>query len=311
MREHYVTLFDSVFVPQGLALYFSMQRHCEEFVLWVICVDDEAYRTLNKLNLENVNLLTLSSIENEDLKKIKSTRDRREYCWTLSPFAPRFVFERAPDISRVTYIDADLWFRKSPRIIFEEFESSGKKVLITDHGYSPRHDYSAVSGQFCVQFMVFKRDAEEIRSWWEARCLEWCYCRGEDGKFGDQKYIEMWPILFKGLVHILRDKELTLAPWSATRFPYGNSIFYHFQGLRIVNKKIINLGAYAIPPPLYLYVYKPYFQDLKLAIKKIEDQGGQLIPQAKRINSFKKIILKLRGIFSFIYTNIPKWDDRW
>jgi hypothetical protein len=311
MKENYVTLFDSTFMPQGLALYFSMQRHCDEFVLWIICVDDDTYQTLIELNLENVKLLKLSCIENEDLRKVKSSRDRREYCWTLSPFAPRFVFERDLNISRVTYVDADLWFRRSPKIIFSEFESSDKKVMITDHGYSPRHDYSAVSGQFCVQFMIFKRQAEEIRSWWEAKCLEWCYCRGEDGKFGDQKYIELWPILFEDSVHVLRNKELTLAPWNAMRFPYGNSVFYHFQGLRIVSKKTINLGPYAIPPPLYSYVYKPYFQDLKLAINKIENQGGVLIAQARKINGFKKIFLKARGIISFISTNIPKWDDQW
>jgi hypothetical protein len=159
--------------------------------------------------------------------------------------------------------------------------------------------------------MVFTRQAEEIRSWWEEKCLDWCYCRGEDGKFGDQKYIDLWPVLFEDSVHILKDKELTLAPWSATRFPYGNSVFYHFQGLRIVSKKFINLGPYAIPPPLYIYVYKPYFQDLKLAISRIEDQGGELIAQAKKINILKKIIFKTRGIISFISTNIPMWDDRW
>jgi hypothetical protein len=173
MKEHYVTLFDSAFMPQGLALYFSMQRHCGDFLLWIICVDDAAYETLIKLNLENIELLKLNSIENEDLRKVKPSRDSREYCWTLTPFAPRFVFEKDLDISRVTYLDADLWFRKSPKKIFSEFDSSKKKVMITDHGYSPRHDYSAVSGQFCVQFMVFTRQAEEIRSWWEEKCLDW------------------------------------------------------------------------------------------------------------------------------------------
>ena len=54
--------------------------------------------------------------------------------------------------------------------------------------------------------------------------MEWCFNRFEEGKFGDQKYLDKWPELFDDKVHILSNKELLLAPWNATRFPYTNSI---------------------------------------------------------------------------------------
>ncbi len=60
--------------------------------------------------------------------------------------------------------------------------------------------------------MTFKRnDGELVRSWWEERCLEWCYARFEDGKFGDQKYLDDWTSRFNKQVHVLKNKELMLA----------------------------------------------------------------------------------------------------
>ena len=57
----------------------------------------------------------------------------------------------------MTYVDADVWLLKSPRPVFEEFERSGKSVFITRHAYAPEYDQADVTGEFCVQFVVFER----------------------------------------------------------------------------------------------------------------------------------------------------------
>jgi len=41
--EQYVTLLDSLFLLQGLALQSSLERHASPYVLWILCMDDEAY----------------------------------------------------------------------------------------------------------------------------------------------------------------------------------------------------------------------------------------------------------------------------
>ena len=126
--EHYVTLFDSLFLPQGLALHMSMEKNAGDYTLWVLCVDDETYDVLTTIGLPNVRLLQLSCLELDELKMIKGNRTLREYCWTLTPFAPRFVFEAETSVSRVTYVDADMWFRKNPEPILREFNISKKNV---------------------------------------------------------------------------------------------------------------------------------------------------------------------------------------
>ena len=295
--EHYVTLFDSLFVPQGLALHLSMERHVKDYKLWILCVDDQVHLTLSKLKLPNVELLQLSLLETPRLLSVKLARTKGEYCWTLTPFSVRFVFESDKSIERVTYLDADTWFRKSSAPIFEEFDHSGKHVLITDHAYDPEHDQSEKSGQFCVQFMTFTRGGGElVRQWWEDRCIEWCYARLENGKFGDQKYLDDWPTRFKTYVHVLINKELVLAPWNAFRYPYSNSLVWHFHSLKLVQTKrglAVQLSDYPIPETTLKHVYLPYITDLKAAISKLSSEGIKTGGQAKRLNWIKRLRYKL------------------
>jgi hypothetical protein len=286
--EHYVTLFDSLFLPQGLALHLSMERHADSYTLWILCVDDQVFEILQRLQLANVRLLQLSKLETVELLRVKAGRTKGEYCWTLTPLSLRLVFEADPSVERVTYLDADMWFRQSPAPIFRELEASGKQVLITDHAYAPEYDQSIVSGQYCVQFMVFTRKGGEVvRQWWEERCIEWCFARPEDGKFGDQKYLDDWPERFPQQVHVLGDKELLLAPWNATRFPYGRAICWHFHGLRIVkgNSKSqygVDCGSYPLPLVTRRYIYQEYLNDLRLAIKEITRCAGVVKEQKRR-----------------------------
>jgi len=308
--EHFVTLFDSLFLPQGLALHISMERHIKDYTLWILCVDDEVHDSLAKINPPNVRLLKLSELETPELLVVKPTRSKGEYCWTLTPFAPRFVFEADANISRVTYLDADMWFRKNPAPIFREFDASGKHVLITDHNYAPEYDQSENSGQYCVQFMTFTREAGGVvRKWWEDRCVEWCFARFEDGKFGDQKYLDDWSERFSNEVHILENKELLLAPWNATRFPYGNSVAWHFQELRIISKnKLILASGYYLPKTLVNNIYFRYIDDLRVSMQIIEAHFIRYTVQKSIPLSYKlKCVIQgayrsiLRGNILYIY----------
>lgn len=309
--EHFVTLFDNFFLPQGLALHMSMERHINKFTLWILCVDKKTFDILSALKLNNVKLLQLEKFENENLLAVKANRSKGEYCWTLTPFAPKFVFESASEVDRVTYLDADLWFRKQPQELFDELNKSGKHVLITDHAYAPEYDQSKTSGQYCVQFMTFtKQKGEIVRKWWEERCIEWCFNRYEDGKFGDQMYLDDWPLRFKDSVHVLRNKELSLAPWNATRFPYGNAVFFHFHGLRLINTKKFYVGQYHLPKQLINNVYLPYLGDIKEALKLLESNSFSWKQSNLRLGLLQKIrnIIGLikKFINNFFYTSVIK-----
>jgi hypothetical protein len=263
MRSHsevYVTLFDSFFLPQGLALYHSLLQHAGNFRLWILCIDRDCFTTLTSLNLEHVYLLNLEELENSSLLAVKAGRTRAEYCWTLTPWSIQWAFDADPSANRVTYLDADIFFLKSPNSIFQELDLSGKSFLVTEHGYSPWHDRTACSGRFCVQFVpVIRGNGEIILSWWQDRCLEWCFSRYENGMFGDQKYIEQISVDYEEAVHVIHGDNRFLAPWNAEIFRYSDAIVYHFHGFRVLTSSFFLLSeGYRIPEPLLKHVYYPY-----------------------------------------------------
>lgn len=303
LTEHFVTLFDSRFLLLGLTLHASLQKVAPNSRLWVICIDELVEQQINNLNLDHVSTIPLRTIETVELRRVKPTRTVGEYCWTLTPFAPKAVFDVAPDAERVTYLDSDLFFFSSPEIIFNEFESSQKHVLITEHAYAPELDRTEQSGRFCVQFMTFRRTQESfaVMKWWQDRCIEWCFDRNEDGKFGDQKYLDQWPALFPNEVHILRQVDKTLAPWNVDYFLSKNPIeltpvFYHFQSFRIVSEKLARLYVNVSLSENAHQFYKAYLTAIIERIKFMKSHGIALsiMPEPKRrFNALRKIYVRL------------------
>ena len=93
------------------------------------------------------------------------------------------------------YIDADMRFYSDPKILADEMKD--KSVLISQNIVTLLYyDQTHLSGKYCVQFVGFRNDDRGMKAlrWWRNACLEWCYARTEDGKFGDQKYIDDWTV---------------------------------------------------------------------------------------------------------------------
>lgn len=292
MTEHYVTLFDSVFLPQGLALHHSLLEHGGDCVLWVLCLDDACFQTLQRLDLPKMRLLDLAELETEELLAVKPSRTKAEYCWTLTPWSIQWALAFDQSIDRITYLDADMYFLKSPQPIFNDFESSQKAVLITDHSYAPEYDQSPVSGRFCVQFVSFCRySGFGVLSYWRDLCLEWCFSRVEEGRFGDQKYLEAFSKRFPNLIYEHGPSSLFQAPWNASYYPFSRAIVFHFHGLRVIDKRQIFLSNRYIPKPCLDYVYKPYVMCI---VQLILSHDIVLSSQMKTPSSLSRLKLSLK-----------------
>jgi len=294
--SYYCTLFDSNYLSRGLAMYESLNENSyDRFHLFIFAFDKKAYQILQELKLNNATIISLDELENyyPELKKVKSERTIAEYCWTSTPFVLKYCLEKY-NLEYCTYLDADLYFFSDPKVLIEEIND--KSVLITEHRYTPQYDQSKTSGIYCVQFMTFKNDYNGIYvlNWWASACLEWCYARHEDGKFGDQKYLDDWPTRFSG-IHVLQHLGGGIAPWNVQQYKffreekrlYGielrNSnpepfevVFYHFHYYKILPNRKVDFSTYRLKKDVIEYIYKPYTKKLFAIQSNIANLDNQL-----------------------------------
>ena len=268
----YCTLFDSNYLTRGLAMYESLKQYSTDFHLYIFAFDDKSLNLLQKLDLECVTVISLKEFEDEALLKAKEDRSAGEYCWTCTPSTIKYCIEKY-HLSSCTYLDADLYFYSDPSVLIEEM---GKKsVLITPHRYTPEYDQSATSGIYCVQFMTFKNDVTGMRvlNWWRDACNAWCYAKCEDGKFGDQKYLDDWTERFEG-IHVLQHKGGGVAPWNVQQYDIldenFNLVFYHFHKYKWLANEKVELSNYKLRKQVIESLYKPYTQHLNKITQKLK-----------------------------------------
>ena len=285
--EYYCTLCDEKYLPKALALYESMQVVMKnEFTLYFLCMSEICFEEISRMKLEGVFSLSLSDIMTDKLVTAKGNRSAEELCWTCTSVLIKYILEHYR-VPRCTYLDADICFFNNPQGLFEEMGDASS--LIIEHRYTERLKYAEkTQGKFNVQFMPFKNDecGKEVLNWWSDKCLEWCYRQYEDGKMGDQLYLDCWPEKFEK-VHILRNIGAGVAPWNAARYTIRekgeelfikecgateeiNLVFYHFHGLKLFDKDVVKLthSHYELPGTMISYVYKYYIRLLDTVIKK-------------------------------------------
>ena len=251
---NFCTLYDSNYAAKGLAMYYSLVEHCPSFHLYLFAFDDRLAAAMKAMKLSHLTVITLREFEDEELLRIKPTRTAGEYCWTCSGSTILYCLEHY-DIDSCTYIDSDLYFYSDPSVLIDEMGDDD--VLITGHRYTPRYDQTAKSGKYCVQFMTFKKTENGLKvlRWWRNACLDWCYNRFEDGKFGDQKYLDDWTTRFNG-IHELQHLGGGVAPWNMQQYTFRKDgkklvgteiatgkefpvVFFHFHALNCYKKWII------------------------------------------------------------------------
>ena len=239
-------------------------------------------------------MIPLKEFEDDELLRVKPTRTAGEYCWTCSSSTILYCLNHY-HLDCCTYIDADLFFYSDPTVLIKEMGEND--VLITEHRYSPQYDQTETAGKYCVQFVTFKNtpNGMKILKWWRDACLDWCYGRYEDGKFGDQKYLDDWTTRFNG-VYELKNLGGGVAPWNVQQYTFRRDgkivngkenstnvdftlIFYHFHFLKSYKSGIFryfNVSPYPIPSSALQLVYKLYLKELKKCYNDVKSYNCEI-----------------------------------
>jgi hypothetical protein len=321
---NFCTLFDSNYLTRGLALNDSLRSVCPSYHLYIVAFDRNCYEYLSNARLPNVTPVLLQDFEDQQLLAVKPSRSTAEYCWTCTPSVILYCLEKF-GLPSCTYIDADMIFYHDPAVLLDEMGACS--ILISEHRYTKEYAASAAThGIYCVQFMCFRQDENGMKAltWWRERCLEWCYARLEDGKFGDQKYLDDWTTRFEG-VHVMQHPGGGIAPWNLQQYLFtskgqeifvryaktGQSyplIFFHFHGLRLYTDRKASCCAalYDIDKNTRATVYLPYLKKLSDTERRLKKEGISFNPTEARRPAPRKwqvfaayikelIVLSLRG----------------
>jgi hypothetical protein len=285
VTRYFCTYFDWNYLPRGLALYRSLQRHCPSFQLWVLCMDRTCSDVLSQLALPGLHVISLEDFEKGDheLLRAKQTRTLIEYYFTCSPSLPLFVLNHHPQVDLITYLDSDLGFFADPQPLYEEM--GDRSIAIIGHRRPPHLQELERYGIYNVGWLSFRRDQRglECLRWWRERCLEWCYDRCEDGRFADQKYLDDWPTRFQG-VAVLHHKGANLAAWNLANYAIRMErdrvwvdeqplIFFHFHRLKQIEGWVYDptLAGYKAKASSVVRrgIYGPYIRSLVEAAREM------------------------------------------
>lgn len=291
----------------------SLLKHSPASKIYVLCLDDGVEKNLHKYFPDSCIPIKLSEFESLELLELKAKRNHREYCWTCTPYIIKFCLDTY-NLSECTYLDADLYFYSNPEPLHEELGNSS--VSIISHRYTTGYDYSVTSGKYCVQFMTFKNNSKglEVLNWWKEACREWCHDYFEDGKFGDQKYLDDWTMRFpqvKELLHLGGG----VGPWNCQQYNITQSknalvlseistgatfpvIFYHFHGLSFY-RYFVDISAYKIKKSIRELLYAPYIDELMQWSHGIDKTNLCAHPNNQKlkfgINEFRYLLYKIKN----------------
>lgn len=304
--------FDKGFILKGLALHESLMRTTPKAQLWILALDKYTETLLKKMKLKNTTVVSLNDFEDKELLVVKGTRSLVEYYWTCSPSWPLYIFNKSPDTKYVVYLDADLYFFSSA---FDGVDEIGNKSLLAVEHRFPKglEGLAKRNGRFNLAFNVFRNDETGIKCLkrWRKQCLDWCYWKPEEGKMGDQGYLDEWPKLYKSLV-ISKNLGLDAAPWNISQYKItkkGGSVFvngerlvcYHFHQFQILGPNNFNrVYGYTLSKNVTEYIYKPYERAIGQQyerVKKFDNDFEIRKPEMTSTKMFQQKVAKYIGPF--------------
>lgn len=301
---NFCTLFDSYYLHKGIALYLSLKKVTREFHLYVMAFDQNCFNILKSSGFEHMTVEFLDDFETPELKDVKPTRNKAEYCWTAGP-SVIYHFLTKYKLDKITYLDSDLFFLSDPILIEQEAENSS--VVITEQGIDEKA--AARYGRYCVQYLTFKNDEDGLGalSWWRDKCIDWCFQIMEPTRYADQKYLDEFPKRWNN-VYVLKNLGAGIAPWNMLKYHYTEHslkyknkewpfVFFHMHGVIIsIKDEVLTAHShhYALNKDVIRLFFEPY---AALMVEVSNNYLGQNVTsyRVKDMSPIKKTEYKVRS----------------
>lgn len=316
------TVFDKDYLLKGLAMINSIQKTSPRVTkFWVLCLDDDTFRQLEKLRLEDLVLVNIDDFADKEVLALREVRAWREFCWTLAASFLHFVNSISPIGTIVAYVDADCYFFSDLTIITDALNSN-YQILIHEHRFSPdRLKWEKSSGRFNVGVVagIVGDQFNLCISNWRKQVIAECVLDPENGKCGDQTYLNSWPEKYTKLL-IMPQKGAGVGPWNMANYVISqeskkikideeNLIFFHFSRFKIARinsffSLYICAEGYGVPKNVENVIYRKYAKSLIKSRRRFTSDykkswGRERLPTRRKILLLKRKMLKLTFLSRF------------
>ncbi|QKS70364.1 glycosyl transferase [Paenalkalicoccus suaedae] len=284
--RHICIIASADYLLKIVSFYESLMKHSPTMTVWICCIDDKAYQALKKIALKNAIYFMVDDLKDEELLATRKSRSISEFCWTLKAPLMLYILESF-DVDEILYCDGDMAFFSDAEQIFSEWNNAS--VYLT-----PQRDLDWVEakyGKYQAGLIGFKDDEEGKKAlrWWRKECIAFCQKEPQDGKFGDQKYLDEFPTRFSN-IRISSHLGINAAPWNCVynnHYPIKESgqdvyikndrlVSFHFACMSIYNEREFDLwmlNKIDIPAVIKSTIYTPYFFQIQDVISLIEKKG--------------------------------------
>jgi glycosyltransferase involved in cell wall biosynthesis/SAM-dependent methyltransferase len=197
---------------------------------------------------EPFELITIDQIGLPDPERMAASYDVMELSTAVKPWLLRHLMER-PGVNSVAYLDPDIRVFAPLDEIFQR--AVRHDVVLTPHftaplprdGRKPSEEDILVAGSYNLGFIALGtgETAHSLLDWWAERLETDCLNEPENGRFVDQRWIDLAPGLWPG-IDVLRETAFNIAYWNLPTRSLENDgsggyrvdgeplRFFHFSG---------------------------------------------------------------------------------
>lgn len=250
----FCTISDRNFLHLGLAMYASLKKHSNNtpFSLYYLALDQFTFDFLKNQSSSFPEIVPIHIDEmSKDCLEIQLSRHQApsieaynvanatgkkpediQFIWSLTPLFTWYVLSQNK-VSEILYVDADCYFFNDWNKVFNATSLNDKSIGLVRH----RIPYNPAVGEYNVGIVYFKNDtpgytaASSWKNW--VTGLDTTFHK-EFGICGDQKYLELFVILWSNDVCVLDDVNIEHgAPWN---YPYNSFTkdisYWHFSNFK-------------------------------------------------------------------------------
>ncbi len=249
--KYLCTYFDYNFMSRGLALYESIEKHCEDFTFFVLALDEKSecfLKALKKINVVPIGLDEYITYFGIDVNQYK---DKKQFYFSITPNLCLYILRKYKGIDILFYIDADIYFFGPVEKLYDEI--SDNSIAICPQRINKL--YSLVArhyGTYNVGINGFRNDEIGLRCLedWQSDCSSW-YPEKPGyplSFFSDQIFLDTWPQRYERL-KIIKHIGINTAPWNLLNYRVERSknawvvnntplIAFHFSSLKKIGANV-------------------------------------------------------------------------